>query len=139
MKTSPRKTRDSYMELIRRHPLRHLRTTAEYAAASKVLQSLVMRDEKTLDDGENDYLEAMEDLIDAYDDKHGTLNADHGTPTSRLNYLLEQNKLTMIDLSKLLGVSPALASMMMSGQRAISRASAKKLGERFRVDPGLFI
>ena len=63
----------SYMALIRRFPLRPIRTRRQYQAASKVMDQLALRGETELDAGEADYLDVLSDLIEAYENTHGTI------------------------------------------------------------------
>jgi HTH-type transcriptional regulator / antitoxin HigA len=55
-----------------------------------------------------------------------------------LKHLMEANDMTTADLGRLLGNS-GLASMILHGKRAISKANAKVLGKRFGLNPGAFI
>ncbi|HET6246187.1 MAG TPA: helix-turn-helix domain-containing protein [Tepidisphaeraceae bacterium] len=130
---------DSYMKLIRKFPLRPIRSVADYAAASKMIDALAVRSEAELDQGEQDYLAVLADLVEAYDDQHHVIPADTRHPHEKVRALVAENGMTQADLAKLLGVVRSLASLILSGQRKITVAHAKKLGERFRLDVGYFL
>jgi HTH-type transcriptional regulator / antitoxin HigA len=56
------KTEDRYLELVRRFPLRPLRTGADLDAAVAVIDALV--DRPRLSSPERDYLDVLSDLIE---------------------------------------------------------------------------
>lgn len=75
----PRKTPDtsiavygagggSYLELVRRFPLRPIRTEEELDAATVVIHSLI--DKEVLTPPEDDYLDVLSDLVIAYEEVH---------------------------------------------------------------------
>ncbi len=130
---------DSYMELVRQFPLRPIRTAADYTAAEQILDRLVARDEASLDAGEADYLDVLSDLIEAYDDAHSDLDHSALNPVDRLKSLMESSGTSATGLARLLGVTHALVSMVLSGKRALSKSSIEKLSEHFRLDPGYFM
>jgi HTH-type transcriptional regulator / antitoxin HigA len=137
-KTADRHPSDSYLRLIREFPLRPIRNDADYDAAEKMLHRLVLRDEKSLDAGEEDYLETLEMLFDAYDNEHGVIEKLETTPLQRLKFLIEQNKLAGVDLGRIIGSQP-LASMVLSGKRELSKAAIYKLAKHFKLEPGYFL
>jgi HTH-type transcriptional regulator/antitoxin HigA len=133
------KSTDSYLKLIHQFPLRPIRNRADYAAASKMIDLLAVRGEDDLDRGEMDYLDVLSDLVKAYDDRHCVIPPDTRPPHEKLRSLMEQNGMNQAELASLLGVVRSLASLILSGQRKITVAHAKKLGERFRLDAGYFL
>src|SRR5688500_3059737 len=99
--------RNRYMELVGEFPLRPIRTAAMYNAAQKMMTPLAMRDERSLDKDERDYLSVLIDLIDAYDRSHAPMPTKHSTPSQRLKHLLEQSETSPSDLQRILEVSQA--------------------------------
>ena len=75
-------------------------------------------------------------LIEDYEERHHGLAAS--TPHSRLQHLMEARGLAQKDIWRLLG-SRGVASEVIHGKRAISKAQAKKLAEFFHVTPDLFL
>ena len=132
-----RRSADSFMGLVQKFPLRPIRGRSDYAAAAAMLDQLALRDEG-LDSGESDYLETLELLIEAYDNDHAVIKPSGKTPLERLKYLMEQNRMSPANLGDLIGSRPT-ATMILKGEREISKAHIRKLADRFKVDAGLFL
>ena len=124
------KSPDSYMKLIRQFPLRPIRDKRDYAAAAKMIDVLAVQGEEDLDQGEQDYLAVLSDLIEAYDDEHHVIPPDTRPPHEKLGALMKENGMSQAELSALLNVVRSLASLILSGKRKITISHAKKLGER---------
>ena len=131
-----RSRRDDYLELVKRLPLRPLRTAGEYDAAAELLDTLVMRAD--LSDGENDYIEALSLFIEDYDRRHNVFDTSGRSPLDMLKHLMESNDMSVTELGDLLG-SKGIASEILHGKRSLSKSHIFKLAERFHVDPGLFL
>jgi antitoxin component HigA of HigAB toxin-antitoxin module len=131
------RTADSYLTLIEEQPLLAIRTGKDYDAASKMVDRLAVRD--VLDEGEEQYLEAMEVLIEAYENKVMPVKPDGRTPLDRLKAAMRASRTTPVQLRSILGGSQSMVSMILSGQRALSKKAIGKLAEHFRLDPGYFL
>lgn len=102
-----------------------------------------VREMRTLDD-RNDELspeeKALADLltllVEDFEERNYALKAS--TPHSRLQTLMQERGLKQRDLLGVFG-SRGIASEVVNGKRAISKAQAKKLGEVFRVPAGFFL
>jgi HTH-type transcriptional regulator / antitoxin HigA len=129
----------SYGRLIRRFVLRPIRSKKDYDRASTILDELAVRDESSLDPGETDYLETLTLLIDAYDREHYPMPMKGASPLDTLRFLVSQNQVKQTELAKVLGIGPSAVSMVLSGTRPITADHARRLGDRFGVDPGLFV
>jgi HTH-type transcriptional regulator / antitoxin HigA len=138
MKTAGRKkvAADSYMAMIRLFPLRPIRNDAECEAATAILDKYFIR--HTQDSGMEDYVLVLAGLVADYEEKYHPVDTSKVTPLGMLKSLMEANDMTTADLGRLLGNS-GLASMILHGKRAISKANAKVLGKRFGLNPGVFI
>jgi HTH-type transcriptional regulator / antitoxin HigA len=75
-------------------------------------------------------------LIETYEEKQFPVPAS--LPHEMLQYLMESSGTRQVDLVGLLG-SSGVVSEIVNGKRAISKAQAKVLGDRFKVSPSLFI
>jgi HTH-type transcriptional regulator/antitoxin HigA len=128
---------DSYLALILKHPLKAIKTQADYNAASAVLDKLALRDD--LDAGQEQYLDALEVLITAYDDRHAPVSPDRRTPLQRLIALLQSSQTTPAQLQSILDSSQSMVSMILSGQRQLSKKAIAKLASHFRIEPGYFL
>lgn len=129
---------DSYLSLVRRFPLRPIRSKADYSAASKMVDKLAMQDEDELDRGEQDYLETLSLLIEAYDEEHFAKRIEDKSPLEILRYLMAESGMKVGDLAKVIGNQTA-ASLVLSGQRELSKAHIVRLADHFHVEPGLFL
>lgn len=125
-----------YLALIEAFPLRPIRTRADYDRAAAVADRLALRE---LTKAESDYLDVLADLITAYDREHVTLGGSGDTPAERLRSLLEEAAMTATQLAGELGIPRSAVSMMLSGSRGVSKANARKLGERFKLNPSYFL
>ena len=76
-------------------------------------------------------------LIQSFEDERYRVRVT-STPASILHTLMEQQSLTQKDVWQLFG-SKAVASEVLNGKRAISKAHAKALAAFFHVDAGLFL
>jgi HTH-type transcriptional regulator/antitoxin HigA len=130
---------DSYLKLIHEFPLRPIRNDQEYDAAAAVAQKLYLRDETTLDQGERDYLDALDEFIIAYDNVHYDFGPDARTPLERLQYVLEQSETTPKKLQAILGCSQPLVSMILSGDRELSKENIKSLAAHFKLSADFFL
>ena len=70
-----------YMALVERFPLRPLRGVADYDLAEAMLDGLILRD---LTPGQQDYLDALTLIVEAYDNAHYPIPADKRPPHERL-------------------------------------------------------
>ena len=138
MKTINGKITGSYFALVKEYPLVPIKTERQYDAAVGFLEKLAIRDEGSLDGGEQAYLEALTQFVGDYEDKHFRVEIEGMEPLDALKFLLHENGMKAIDLGKLLG-NRSLASQILSGKRGLSKTHIRLLSERFKVEPGLFI
>src|SRR5450759_137130 len=85
---------------------------------------------------EREYSELLTVLIEAFEDANSALAGS--TSDSRLRRLMQAHGLRQRDLLDVFG-SRGIASEVVSGKRAISKAQAKKLAELFHVPADLFL
>ena len=131
---------DDYLDLVKRFPLRPIRTKAAYREAIEIHQALLIRaDDPGLSEGESDYLDALDQFISTFEDRHYPLEHLMHTPIERLKYLLEQSSMNTTDLGKLLGSGRGQASLILNGKRQLSKANIRNLAEHFRVSPAMFL
>ena len=76
-------------------------------------------------------------LVEDYDRRHA-LPPDSSTPAEKLQFLLEHSGKTATDLQPVFGQRSHVHEAL-SGKRSISAPQARKLGQLFRVSPGLFL
>jgi HTH-type transcriptional regulator / antitoxin HigA len=125
-----------YLALVRRFPLRPMRGDDDYDRAAEVLDGLVGRD---LSEGEQDYLDALTLMVEAYDDTHYRIEPDRRPPVAWLKALMTALEVTPTELQKILGVAQSTVSMILGGKRGLSKTSIATLAERFKLEPGYFM
>jgi HTH-type transcriptional regulator/antitoxin HigA len=125
-----------YHRLMRKFPLRQIRTQKDAATASKILESR-FRD-KFDDRGEEEYILILADLLADYEDESQP-TPDTATGLDVLQHLVEENNIRQQELSELLNIRQSAVSMLLNGQRPITAEHARRLGKRFAVNPGLFL
>jgi len=128
----------AYLALIDIFPLRPLRSERAYDAAVTVLDTLAVRPEGSLDPGEQDYLDTLTMLVEAYDREHYGINTEQRDPLTMLKYLMQESEMTQAELGRLLG-NRALASLILNGHRQLSKSHIRKLADHFKVSPALFL
>ena len=132
-------TADDYLELVKRFPLRPLRTQAEYDRAIEIHRDLIGRaDAPGLSGGETDYADALVRFIGDYETQHYP-RGKRVSPVELLKYLMEQNSMNTTDLGELLGSGRGQASMILNGKRELSKANIRVLADRFKVSPAAFL
>ncbi len=135
---------NDYLNLVRRFPLRPLRTRGEYLRAGEILRDLLGRaDDPGLTPGESDYTDVLVRLVREYDQEHSSLLKERSsrrkpTPIEALRWLMEEHGMNTVDLGKLVGGS-GQASLILSSKRELSKANIRMLAEHFKVSPALFL
>lgn len=87
-------------------------------------------------EAENRYLELLSILVERYEEEHERIDAPD--PVSALKELMAANNVSQAELSKLIG-SSGVTSMILRGQRELSKSQIKLLARRFNVSPALFV
>lgn len=95
-------------------------------------------DEHKLTPGQADYLYALSDLVEAYEDKHHRIDTSHLTGRDMLEFLLENHGWTASDLGRLLG-NRQLGSAILRGDRQLSKTHIRKICDHFKVSADLFV
>jgi len=133
---SQRSRMDPYLGLVRECPLKAIRTKVQYAEATKMASRLAIRGEDALLRGEQDYLDALMVLIEAYDLAQQPWKKTSGVDL--VKHLMEQTGMTLEELGKIVGSRP-LASLILLGKREMSKQVMRRLGSHFKVEPGVFM
>ena len=125
-----RKERDSYLELVQVFPLASIKSDEHLTEAQKVMDRLLAQG--TLDDGETMYLDALSDLVAAYEDAHHGI--EPASDADMLRHLLEAKGITQAQLSKEAGLPKSSISEVLAGKKPFSRQMIRKLADYFHVD-----
>jgi HTH-type transcriptional regulator/antitoxin HigA len=113
-----------------------IKTEAENDAALVIVERLMEKGDDGRSPEEEAALELLTMLIEQFEEEAYPVPA--GDPVGALRFLMESNDLKAADLVDEIG-SRAKVSEILSGKRSISKEQAKRLGERFRVSPAVFI
>lgn len=89
--------------------------------------------------GQLRYLETLSILVAAYEKKHYSVDPANVTPPEILKSFMADHAMGTGDLARLLGVSPALASRILKGDRNLTTSHIRKLADRFKVRADVFI
>ena len=124
------KDKDAYLDLILTFPLASIRSDAHLAVAQEVMDRLLAKSE--LDQGAELYLDALSDLVAAYEDEHHAIGP--ATDAHLLRHLLEAKGITQADLHRDSGLPKSTISEVLAGKKPFSRQMIRKLAGYFQVD-----
>ncbi len=89
--------------------------------------------------GQGSYMETLVQLVQAYEASNHAINTDDLSGLDSLKHLMDENEMNASDLARLLGVHISMGSKILKGDRALTVAHLKKLADRFKVSPEIFI
>jgi HTH-type transcriptional regulator / antitoxin HigA len=124
------KDRDSYLDLVLDFPLASIKSEEHLEEAQKVMDRLLAKGE--LADGEEMYLDALSDLVAAYEDVYHAI--EPASDADMLRHLLEAKDVTQAQLSRDTSISKSTISEVLAGKRSFSRHMIRKLADYFKVD-----
>jgi HTH-type transcriptional regulator/antitoxin HigA len=124
-----------YLALIRRFPLRPLRTDAELDAASEMLDELTARDE--LSPAESDYLDVLGDLVEKYEDEH--VEMPQVSDGAMIRSLMDEKGVRQADVARGTGISKTVLSLVLNDKRDLTREHITALSKYFGVNPSAFL
>lgn len=129
---------EQYADLVALLPPRPLHDRQDYEEAVEMIGRLVGYD---LNQDQQDYLEALTLFVERYEAQHDEMRVDtrHIDGISVLRSLMEEHDMSGADLSRVLKVSRSLGPMILRGERRLTVDHARRLGEYFGVDPGVFV
>lgn len=110
-------------------PIHDRKTAADATAAADALAGFPLTEEQ------GDYLEAVALFLEEYEGSHRPRMSGR----QFLRQLCCDNALSGTELSKILGASRLLGSMLLRGDRNITAEHARTLGKHFKLDPGAFL
>lgn len=125
-----KRERDSYLERVSTFPLASIRSDEHLQAAQHVIDELLAAGE--LDDGEGMYLDALSDLVAAFEDVHHAI--EPSSDADLLRHLLEAKGVTQAQLSRETGLAKSSISEVLAGKKPFSRQMIRKLAGCFNVD-----
>ena len=129
------KSEDHYLDLIRQFPLRPLTSDADLDAAIAVINTLIDRGE--LSPPEQDYLDVLGDLVEAYEEK--AVPMEPVSDAEMLRFLIEHRPTTQVQVARETKIAESTISDVLAGRRKLTRGQIGKLAKYFHVEPGVFL
>ena len=124
------KVTDSYLSLVTQFPLVSIRSEQQREAAQEMIDRLLTQGE--MDSGAEMYLDALSDLVGAYEDVHYPIAP--ASDADMLRHLLDARGITQADLHRLTGIPKSTISEILAGKKPFSRTIIRTLAEFFQVD-----
>jgi len=125
---------DMYDDLVKQFRLVHIRDDAHLAEAQAMIDRLLR---ENLDSGGEQYLDALSDLVEVYEDEHFPIPA--APPADVLRELMRANGLTQNALSERVGIAQSTISEILSGERSLTVDHMKALAKFFNLSPAVFL
>lgn len=125
---------DSYFKLVQDFPLIHLRDDDHLAAARQVIDRLLRRD---LDEGEQEYLDALTDHVELYEQE--TVHIPDASEADVLRELMNAQRVSQPKLAKAVAISQSTISAVLNGDRSLTKRHIVKLAAYFHVPPAVFL
>lgn len=124
------KVKDSYLELVCDFPLTSIQSDEHLEEAQVVMDRLLAK--ATLDEGEEIYLDALSDLVAAYEDDHVPIGP--ASDADMLRHLMEAKGVTQAELSRDTSVPRSTVSEVLAGKKPFSRQLIRRFADYFGVD-----
>ncbi len=134
VKRPVRQLPDSYFELVRQFPLTHIRDDEHLSAAHAVIDRLL---QEGLDEGAQEYLDALTDLVETYEDEH--VAVPDASEADVLRLLMHSNGLSQARLAREVGISQSTLSAVLTGARSLTKGQVIRLARFFRVSAAAFL
>ena len=123
-----------YLALVGQFPLRPIRTDAELDAATDVIHRVI--DQPKLSRSELDYLDVLEDLVDAYEEE--TIPMDPVSDGDMIRSFIDSHEVTQARIAAETGIAESTISAILSGKRKLNRGQIGKLAKYFHVSTAAF-
>ena len=125
---------DTYFALVKAFPLLHIRDAAHLDDAQRMIEGLLQAD---LDEGGQEYLDALTDLVEVYEDEHVSIPT--APPEGVLRELMAANRLSQPALARQTGIAQSTISAVLNGRRSLTSGNLLKLAKHFGVSPAVFL
>jgi HTH-type transcriptional regulator / antitoxin HigA len=120
----------SYLDLMVELPLASIRSQQQLDTAQRMIDRLLRQG--ILDDGEVLYLDALSDLVAAYEDVHYPIAPS--SDADMLRHLMEAKEVTQAELHRQTGIPKPTISEVLAGKKPFSKALIRTLAGFFKVD-----
>ena len=120
--------------MIRRFPLRPLRSDSELDSAIAVIDSLI--DRAKLSAPERDYLDVLSDLVKDYEEEAVAIKSV--SDSEMIRFLIEAKQVTQSQVAAGTGIAESTVSAVLAGKRKLNRNHIGKLAKYFHVSTAVF-
>jgi HTH-type transcriptional regulator / antitoxin HigA len=124
------KIRDDYLALVVRFPLASLKSAEHFQDAQAVIDTLLTK--QPMSAGEEIYLDALSDLVAAYEDTHYPI--EPASDADILRHLMEAKQISQAELHRDTGLAKSSISEVLAGRKSFSRQMMRTLADYFKVD-----
>ena len=124
------KAKDSYLDLIMAFPLVSLRSASHFHAAQEVMDRLLAKRKR--EEGEDLYLDALSDLVAAYEDEHYKIGP--ASDADMLRHFMEAKQVNQTGIHRDTGIPKSSISEVLAGKKPLTRQMIRKLSRYFNVD-----
>jgi HTH-type transcriptional regulator/antitoxin HigA len=124
------KNRDSYLALVLDFPLASIKSDKHLLEAQRVMDRLLAGGR--LNEGPETYLDALSDLVAAYEDEHHAI--EPASDADMLRHLMEAKGVSQVQLSRETGLPKSAVSKVLAAKKPFSRQMMRKLADYFKVD-----
>jgi HTH-type transcriptional regulator/antitoxin HigA len=122
--------RDAYLKLVMAFPLVSIKSDEQLQESQKVIDQLLAQG--TLKGGEEMYLDALSDLVAAYEHEHYAI--EPASDADMLRHLMEAKGVTQAQLSRDTRVPKSTISEVLAGKKHFSRQMIRRFADYFHVD-----
>jgi HTH-type transcriptional regulator / antitoxin HigA len=134
VKAAARTVPDTYLKLVKQFPLIHIRDEAHLDDAIELLNDLLRRER---DQGTQEYLDVLTDLVAAYEDEHVPM--PDVSEADVLRDLMRSNRLNQMQLAKAVGMAQPTVSAVLTGARSLTKGHVFNLAKFFGVAPAAYL
>ncbi len=127
--------RNSYVKLVTAFPLASIKSDEQLQEAHKVMDRLLIRGE--LDGGEEMYLDALSDLVAAYEHEHYAI--EPASDADMLRHLMAARGITQAQLSRDTTVPKSTISEILGGKKPMSRQLIRRFADYFQLDASVLV
>jgi len=136
-KNAQKKLPSRFKDLVTLMPPRALMDNVHYENTVEMIDHLMASGKLTK--GQELYMETLVQLVEAYEAQHHAIDTAGLSGIDALRSLLGENDMNASDLARLLGVHASMGSKILKGERSLTVEHLRKLSDRFKVRPELFM
>jgi HTH-type transcriptional regulator / antitoxin HigA len=134
VKSTVPKPSNTYFKLVKQFPLVHISDAVHLQKAQGMIDRLL---QENLDQGGLEYLEALSDLVETFEDENEPI--PDASEADVLRELMRSSGLSQSKLAKQVGISQSTLSAVLSGARSLTKTQLIKLAQHFSVSPAAFL